>query len=447
MFTKEFISLCQSYAKKRSNILCEDIEDTKKICIYNIEFYNYVLQFRYIKKPSTFVKASSLYCTLKLRKNSIVHFHLTDIIPFLEHKTFNSCYFWNIETPERLKNCFESLESTVENVIAQIGFLTENHNVLLSSLFQNYTIAFNLKPNQIDFEKIDEPKDFAHRYFLSLQDIRDQFIFSRYSKFKPYVLLLQNKFDKALAKYEKLNEKNKLFEYEKLLISHIRDSEIREFRAFTPSCDTTAADTLFTPLSCAKAFLMCFVISAICFCGFERLYTLIVSKDALAFLSAPWYCILACAALCSIFGAIVFSMYMPNKHLNKEERRNFSNILISKGEKIFGFAAFGASVTASIVFALMMTLSNVRFYNDNIKFPDGSYNYSQIDSVYHIDARHNPYGDRIERESYVILFDDKETLDLDGYTSVEYTETEVLPLLQSKGFNVKFVDSDKDIPQ
>ena len=105
MFTNEFISLCQSYAKKRNDVLDETIENSKKFCKYSVEHYSYVLEFNYVKKESVYVAPSSLYCTLKLRKNSVVHYHLTDIIPFLNRKTFKSCYFWNIECPERLHSC------------------------------------------------------------------------------------------------------------------------------------------------------------------------------------------------------------------------------------------------------------------------------------------------------------------------------------------------------
>ncbi len=446
MFTKEFILLCQSYAKKRTDVLFENFEDSKKLCKYSIEFYNCILEFRYVKKESTLIKPSSLYCILRLRKNSIVHYHLTDIIPFLRQKTFKSCYFWNIESPERLTSCFESLEETLENVYSQIDpFLTDD-TLLAESLFQSYKNIYNLKPDDIDFRKIDDENDFTHSYFLSLQKMRDEYIFSRYSNFAPYRLLLKNDIVKALPKYEKLNQKNKLLEYEKSLINHIINSKKSEFHAFDSSCDTSISTKLMSPVSGLKAFIVCFIFSSIFFCGFCAVYNLISSINTLVLLSAPWYIGFLCAGLCSIFGAITFFVYMPNKHLSKIERQNFSKILVSKGVKNFSFVIFALSIVASIFFAVMIMISNVRFYKDSIKFDNISYNYNQINSVYHIDARYNDYGDRIERASYVILFDDKTSLDLDGYTSVEFTEKEVLTLLKDKGFDINLADSQKDLP-
>lgn len=446
MFTNEFISICKEFTENRSDVLSEEVEDTKKICKYKVKFYNSTIEFKYVKKESMFYKPGSLYCVISLRKNSVVHYHLTDIIPFLKHKSFKSCYFWNIESAERLKNCFESLVAVLDYITPQLTPFLSDDSILLEALFNNYKTIYKLKDKDIDFNKIEDPEDYAQKYFLSLQDMRDKYIFSRYCSFAPYALLLKNKVDKALAKYEELNRKNKLLEYEKHLIHHILDSETREYRPFDSDCDTSDAEKLMVPLSGLKAFAAVFCISSVFFCGFCAVYNLIISANALVVLSAPWYMGFLCAAFCSIFGAIAFFPYMPNKHLTKKARRDFSKLLISKGNKKFSFTSFVLSVAVSMFFAVMIMISNVRFYKDDVKFDGQSYHYSQIESVYHIDARYNVYGDRIERASYVILFEDKTSLDLDGYTSIEFTENEVLPLLKSKDIDIKTADSEKDLP-
>lgn len=447
MLTNEFISICKDFAG-RNDVLSEEIDDSKKICKYKIEFYRYILEFRYVKKSSAFVKPSSLYCVISLRKNSVVHYQLTDIIPFLENKTFKSCYFWNIENPERLKSCFESLTATLENITSQLAPLLSDDSILLQSLFESYKSLYNLKETDIDFDKIDNPDDYAHHYFMSIQNMRDEYIFSRYCNFGPYALLLKNKVDKALDKYEKLNQKDKLLPYEKLLIDNIVHSENREFRPFEPSCDTSAAEKLINPLSALIWFAVVFAVSSVFFCGIFCVYNLIISANTQVVLASPWYTGYICALLCSVFGAIAFSAINPiaNKHLTKKERKDFSNILISKGEKKFSLIIFVLSIAVSMFFAIMILISNVRFYDNKLIFDRKTYYYDSIDSVYYIESRHNMDGDRIERGSYVILFDDKTSLDLDGYTSVEFAEKKVLPILKGKGIGVNNADSERDLP-
>ena len=328
----------------------------------------------------------------------------------------------------------------------KLNLFLSNTALLEDSLFRSYKTIYNLKPDDIDFKKVDDKNNIAHSYFLSLQKMRDEYIFSRYSNFAPYKLLLKNNIDKALAKYEKLDKKGKLFDYEKSLINHINNSVNHEFHAFDPSCDTCASDKLISPVCGLKAFLVCFIVSSIFFCGFCAIYNIIASINTLVLLSAPWYTGFLCSGLCSIFGAIALLVYMPNKHLTKTERKNFSKILITKIEKKFIFTIFTLSIAVSMFFAVMIMTSNVRFYENNITFDNQAYNYDQIDSVYYIDARYNTSGNRIERASYVILFNDNTSLDLDGFTSIEFTEKEVLPLLKSKGFDLKFADSERDLP-
>ncbi len=447
MLTNDFISLCENFANSRNDVLDEMLLEHKKTCNYLIELNSCALEFRYIKKAFGYFKPSSLYCVIHLKKRSVVHYHLPDIIPFLEHKTFDPCYFWNIENTERLDSCFSSLVKTLENVLSQLTPFILDDSVLLKSLFENYKNIYNLKDTSIDFTKIEDQNDYAQNYFLNLQNMRDGFVFSRFCNFKPFELLVENKTEKALEKYEEINQKGKLFEYEKCLIDHIKSINF-EFSVFDSSCDTSLADKVHSPLNILKAFLIIFTISSILFCGVFVIYNLIISANTLVVLSAPWYTSFCCAALCSIFGTIALISHIPisNKHITKKEAKEFLKTLVPTGTKKFSLITFILSIIASIFFAVMILVSNVRFYDNKITFDSKTRSYENINSVYYISARYNDFGDRIERDSYVILFNDKTALDLDGYTSVEFTKKEVLPLLKDKGFDVKFADSEKDLP-
>lgn len=60
MFTTEFISLCQAYAEKQSQVLFQNIDDSKKCCKYSVEFYGYTVEFRYVKK-NRFMLSQALF--------------------------------------------------------------------------------------------------------------------------------------------------------------------------------------------------------------------------------------------------------------------------------------------------------------------------------------------------------------------------------------------------
>lgn len=449
LFTKEFIAICKDYAKKSHRVLDETIDDTAKVCKYTIRFYSHAVEFRYVKKESLYFKPSSLYCVIYLNKNSVAYYHLPDLIPHLPEKSFQPCYFWCIESADRLKNCFENLVKTLENVLSQLANFPLEEATLSASLFKSYQAIFGLKDKDLDFSKIEDAKEHTQVFFLSLQNTRDGYLFSRFSNFSPYVCLQKNKVKKAIQKYEKLDQKGKLLEYEKSLLSHLKDPDSRVSIAIDSGCSTSVeVEKQITGLSFLKAFLIVYSFSSIFFCGCFALYRLIISVNALTVLAAPWYMGFLCAGLCSIFGSIAWTSLfpIPNKRISIEKQKEMLKILVSKGLKRLVVICFALSLAASIFFTVMIMIPCIRFYDDRISFYGNNYNYSEIHSVYYISARYNVYGDRIERGSYVILFQDQTSLDLDGSASVDVTVRDVLPILKEKGFEVQFADSENDLP-
>jgi hypothetical protein len=443
MLTNEFIEICKTYSKTHDDVIYECVEDDKKLCRYTIEFFRYIVEFRYVKKESTFIKKSSLYCVIKLNKNSQVYYHLPDIIPYLSQKNFEPCYFGLIENKERLKNCFNSLTNILDSVLSQIEPYIEGEVHLRSRLFEFYKKYFSLKEGDIDFSKIDIPDEYDSKFFAYLQKNRDGLTFSRFFNFAPYALLLKNKHEKALKKYEKLRLKDQLYKYEECLIDYIKKPESEALKAQT-DMDSELKFMAFS--SHVKTFLIVTAIASVLFCGFFAIFNFILSCISVVHLSAPWYIGILCAMLCGVFGAIAFFQYVPNKYYNKKEMKEYADLFISKPLKICCRITFVVSVILAVVFAVLIAQGNVLFYEKSIKFNSKEYTYSQIDSVYYIDARYNDYDERIERGSYVILFKDKTSLDLDGSTTVKYSKEKVVPLLKEKGYDVKYADSERELP-
>ena len=93
MFTQQFVSYAQEFKRRNQNVLSLTFKHRRRISTCVIEFENYNLELRYIKKQGLYFKANTLYSVLYLRKNSGQYYHLTDIMPLLERKNFKTCYF------------------------------------------------------------------------------------------------------------------------------------------------------------------------------------------------------------------------------------------------------------------------------------------------------------------------------------------------------------------
>ncbi len=452
--TEKFISLCSYYAESKENVLYHNHYGSDKLYSYFIELSLLKIEFRYIEKESSLNPPSSLYCIIYLHKNSDIHYHLIDILPYLKEKNLNRCYFSAIESTARLETSFKELTAIIDSSLEEIEELAANDSEIKEKLFTSYKAFYKLKEKDLDSCKVEDPKEPDHNFFIRLQKNRDKLLLMRFSTASGYADLLRGNTAKAIRFYKKQNEKGYLFDYEKLLLERLTSDEGEKPRFIS---EQSNSQELYNSLgrfsSYVKAFFAVYIPATIVFSVAFILYNNAVSSDALFVFGAPWHVATVPAGLCAIFGAISFFAYMPNRKISKEQRKELIKILIPKWLKIISPIVFGASIAVSIFFAVAIIGTDLRFYEDRISCPRGEfisqhydYIYDEIDSVYYINARYNPYGDRLERASYVILLKDKTVIDFDGYASVEQTEEKAIPLLKSKGFNVTKVDSDRDLP-
>lgn len=451
---EKFISLCNSYAESNDEILSYEVFDESRVCRFVAVYPLIKLEFRYIKKPKSLENPSTLYCVVYLNKNSDIYYHMTDIIPYLENKDFRCPYFSSIENVERMEACFYTLVDIVGNCFTEIQGLALDDTKVKNSLFGLYKNFYKLKETHLDFSKVENKKEFDHDYFLDLQKKRDKVMLLRFTTASGYTSLLRGKRNKAIKFYEKWEKDSALFEYEKQLLDFLKSSESKAFEFIPEECNSQVDVNNYNNFfSGVIAVLKLFVVFGIIFCAGFALYNYIAARNTVFTITAPFLLGLMPAALCALFGTIAFYRYIPDKKFKSGKKQEIHKTLNSKATRTAAVVCFVVVFIASVFLSTMMIRCDIRFYNENMSFTIGDfsirhqpYEYSEIDGVYYISARYNYLDERIERPSYLILFNDKTVLDLDGYTTVEYSEEKVLPFLESKGFSVNRVDSDKDLP-
>ena len=407
-----------------------------------------------MKKPKSFENPNTLYCVVYLNKNSEIYYHLPDLIPFFENKDFRCTYFSVVENTERMEACFTALTAVIDENFSEIENLALEDRVVQSALFNLYRRFYSLKETDLDFEKALTADGFDRDFFLHLQKKRDRVMLIRFTTAGGYTKLLQGKKKKAIKFYEKWDEKGILFEYEKDLLEFLKSGDSESF-AFAPDeCNSSADIARFnSPLTGIKAGLVLLAVFALVFCSAFALYNYVVGKDAVFTIASPVYLGFLPAVLCTIFATIAFYGYIPDKNFKAGKKQEMYKAVNTKATRIAATVAFAVVFAVSVFFSAMMVSCDVRFCEEGLSFTTGEFSvkheehkYSEIDGVYYISARYNYLDERIERPSYLILFSDKKVLDLDGYTSVEFSEEKVLPFLEEKGFSVTRVDSDKDLP-
>ena len=455
----KFIELCKNFANKH-NALSTDELLYKKDIVYSVELSLLKIEFRYINKATGMIPASTLYCRIFLNKNSNVHYLIPDLLTALEEQDFRGCYFSLIENDERMENCFNCLATIIEDYLSEFEKLALNDSEILKELYSSYKKIFSLKDNDLDFTLIDTDKAVT-KHFNYLQKFRDNIFISKFNitspTFKPLIL---GKREKTLKIYEKWSKKAYLIPYEEKLFEYLKSSEGVSFSPFKNECIPPAfslADIDANPLEFLKFFLIVYILFALFFAAIFGVAEMILSHNSIAAFCTQWYWGFIIAFICSFFGSI--ALRNPLRRLLYKDRAQsiieLDSVLNSKNLNRTYLVVFIISIIISLFLTIMINCDYVVFKESDFKY----YNYEKllptytecayedIENVFYIKSRYNEYGDRINRASYVLDLNNGELLDLDGYTTPKETEKKLLPYLKSKDFEIKTLDSDKDLPK
>lgn len=431
--------LCE---KKASDMNCHTFfYSSKREAIFTMEFENTKLEIIYTKKNKMFIPPSMIYTRFYFDKNSTTYFHLPELLGYLEEYDFRACYFPYIENIYRLNACLLSLFDLIDEYLEMfqsLDFIQINQLIRKQSQF--LTKEFNEDENE---ESLDFERRFYERFYY----------LNRFSVFEGYYSFLRDDYSLAIKQYKKLAKKDTLMEYEKQLIETMENNHI--YDAISKEC--FALDDIQPYLETSKKngknLLMCmlvvFIPSVFILIGIMFGMRFLFSNGCLIYCGAQWWWGIMCAFLPAIFGGVAFRREIMKflKIENIIQALDFDDILNSEFTNQFAMGSFLLSCLVSIFFVFVLTSENVSFYDDYLKMPNGFihrdiYQYSEIEKIYHIDARYNDFGYRIERESYILLFDNQEYLDLDGYASINVCEEEILPLLN---IDVEQINSEKEL--
>lgn len=453
-----FFDHCRTYAEE-VGALGTDIVYHKKWCAVSVEQRLLKVEFVYVKKELSLVGASTLYCRLYLNKNSVVFHHLPDLLAAFNIDDFRSCYFSYIENAERMGRCFAVLKDmlTTYTPMLEQAVLDGKAEQLRQQLFESYDTLYQLN-GQLDFSRADESGTPEEGYFLRLQEFRNDYLVNSFTKMGAYYDVLLGKRERAIKRYGKLDRKGKLSVYERRLYSYLQTADSLDFCPMPPECFSQKIAYQyvygFNFSAVIKCFLAFYIPCAALFCLMCLLIQGVLTAGALFSLQAPWYMGLISAGLCSVFGTIAFRKPLMKVAMGKKARQavEFDELLNPPGVDIFARVVFVISAIVALGFNTLIAADSVRFYKESFvycpQFPffEERVLYSEVDAVYHIDARYNVYDERIERSSYVIVMADGSYVDLDGYTSVDITEKQVLPLLTEQNIPVLCMDSDRQLP-
>lgn len=446
----EFLRLCGDYAACAQPL--GTLQETeKKLCTFSFVFRNVKLQLVYRPRAVFGTPVSTLYCRVFPDKNSPVWLHLPQLLPLLGISDYRACYFPYIETAKRMEVCFRALTSFFEVLYPRLEALAADgadRTLLLRHLTESGL-------SQTDAEQVLRFGTPEQQGYLVYQNKNDTTFVARFTEWSPWKCYLLGQQDKA----QRLYAKQKLLPYEYGLLDFLQTAQGQSFVPMQPECFAVRDMQAVTSgtedgLTLFKGMLLLYPLCAAAGCALMGLLQMISSWGTLCWFGPEWYMGLLLGALPALFGGIALRrQLMPiMNRKNAAAQLEFDDILNGGAVNRFTMGTFYAFTAVTMIFALLMAGQTVRLYEDHgdldqTVFSREVFSYEQIDRVYHIEARYNDYGERIERDSYVIALKDGRLIDLDGYTTPEETREQALPIFQKWGIGVTELDSDRDLPQ
>ncbi len=458
---QDFFETCEKYAQKLGAIDTDRLV-SKKAWGVSLSFKICRAEIVYFYKGAFPASRNTMCCRVFVNKNSPIFFMLSDIQAELGENDFRAVYFSKINS-QSLGICVDSMTQVLGDYVRKIeeSLLTCFDDSLYENLFDEYRRDYKLKPEDLDFSLIGNEEEYDHFYFLNMQYERERSLVFKFTQLEPYIYLIMGSPEVALFKYEKMKETPS--KYERKLIEFLKTPAAEGFSIFRPEYEQMAKTVVKKSNYIVQAetdrklplfWLLVTGIFAIIFCLIMIIIQTILSQGTIDAYFTPWYWGTVPAFLCGIFGGIALRKPLTKLFEGKKADVKIlqDEMVNSKGINVVAYAFFGLMVLIAFFITLVFSIEGARVYENKfdvlgwIGFSKEEYYYEDIEKVYHIDARYNDYGDRIERGSYIVYMKDGSFYDFDCTASEKQTEKSLLPLIEKEGIEIVPLDSDRDLP-
>ena len=447
-----FCELCEqlNIAEKA---LYTEFEKEKKVTFYSLYFRQIKIQLVYSWKWENIAPVSVIYCRIYLDKNIPLYLHLPEILSYLKIEDYRACYFPYIETKQRMECCLGALLNIIKDYIPMLESLGMTDQAKeIQEYWMNHNYFQNSEKNDLGFsadEKLSLKNENDRNAALFSMLLQESLMVDRYTISAAYELFLLGDWKHSIKKYKKY-EKSGMSDYEKGLCEFMNNHLASEFQPMPEECFTLVEYR--KALNQKKEYLEMFLIyvpCAILSCMLMGLINKFCSYQTIFYSgTGAWFGLILGIPI-ALFGQYTFR-YPLKRLLDKNNTTiDFLEIVdnhpwIEKLSKIALIISGIGMIAAGIVFGKM----SFRGYENYAVYYTGQgeteqFLYDDIKQIYYIHARHNEFGDRVERASYVVVLQNGKQIDLDAHMSVQKQEEFVNMLFVD--INVVQLDSDIEL--
>lgn len=444
--TEAFRALCAARKNHPDVLFCEFTEE-KMATVFTLYFRAVKIQLVYCRRWEVLAPPSVLFSRICFSKAERGFIHLPELIAYLGRDDYRACYFPYLETPERMEAAFHALWTILEDYIPiaeSIAITGECDELIRKSNWENFF------DDQAEPEPVPEDEVLIRHMMEDIGLSFEGLMVGRHTNLDAYEAFLLGKWDTALRKYRKM-EKSGLSTYERGLCRFMADPANRGFVPMPPECSAVSLHKTHQQGLHELWGILLFWIPLSCLtCGILAVSDWYLSRGALYSFGVPLWFGLIAAAIPALLGYAAFQrksleLLKQKKALQFFEMTEHRHPMMNRIIRLL----FAVTLILSLGFSFWISRQRDLFYEGHAVHisEEGittEFSYSEIESIYYINSRHNVYGGRVERGSYVIVLQDGSRFDLDG--NLFESEQEMLIDALFSDFQIITVDSDLELP-
>ncbi|NLB35876.1 MAG: hypothetical protein GX824_00980 [Clostridiales bacterium] len=452
-----FSKLVEKYTISNENAVCCDIkkiyknELRKKGLMFvsgNVHFKGFTFKCVYIINGGPMGGRSELECRFAFDEApEKLEYSFYDILNVIDQQDFKSYSFPYILSEKEMSAAFKYLCDGFDRYYEKICTLSLD-KVKRRPLLSNLLNDINEYYGQNIFESKSKGTEnvslaFKISWFCNV-------VYSRFCS-DAYLNYLEGDYKRAIKKYSRIKH---LTLYEKRLLAFMKDNIGSACRAIDDELNSmkkarTVRKSRGEPLAIIIGTLLLLPAFGALYIALYFLFLHFAYFDAL-YVACPspiiavLPCLLSSFSLSYVFRRSIYKTFFRKKAQNL---LSFDSIINGKWVNRFFLVLTDIIVVVSTLLIMFTVNCNLTFRengfadkSDILSISGPLISYDEVEAVYHVNARINDFGNRVEGQSYVIVLKDGTGYDLFNYTSVDITREEILPILERENIEIKNID-------
>lgn len=408
-----------------------------------IVFKEYTLKLEYKINISVILPKSTIEMRFMFANGKLpVEYSIYDLLDVMDKSNFKCYTFGYVTEKAKMKQILKYLVDTFKKYKEKIEEVSTNLDkiaILEKNIEEKIDVLLD--------EKVFESRDIF--YMMHMLELYYTVDISRFT-LEGYMDYLTGKHEKAIKKYNKLN--NKLTNYEKRLLQYIKEDNVLKPIPDKLNTFENAKKLKSAKIELLPMFLSWLVLTPVWCVIYDAIFYIalhFLSKGALYVGGADPFIIFLPAFITAIINSYFVRKIVYKLFFKKSYKKIIALDEIENSEKVEATMSklFQFTIAFGIVFSLLAANTNIALYegkfNNNLEFlsiKGEDISYTDVECVYKAGGIVNDLGYVVNNPTYVIVLKDGRQINLYYYMEFEDIKKNIVPIFEKNNIEIREID-------